>query len=86
MAAPEVAGRGWTVRVKTVLLALEYAEIKMLILRRTFLKLQENHILPMRAMLLRVARYKKTEKHFYFPSSSSIIFGYCRIKGGVIHY
>lgn len=79
-------GKSWAVRVKATLMALGYAGIKILILRRTFPELRENHILPLRALLLGLARYKETEKRFYFVNGSSIIFGYCATEGDVLQY
>lgn len=79
-------GKSWAVRVKAPLLALRYAGIRILLLRRTFPELRENHILPMRAMLKDVARYKESEKRFYFPNGSSIIFGYCSAESDVLQY
>ena len=41
-------GKSWAVRTKSMLMALKYAGIRILILRRTFPELRENHILPMK--------------------------------------
>lgn len=79
-------GKSWAVRVKSTLMALGYAGIKVLILRRTFPELRENHILPMRAMLNGIATFKESEKRFYFKNGSSIIFGYCATEGDVLQY
>lgn len=79
-------GKSWAVRVKATLMALGYAGIKVLILRRTFPELRENHILPLRAMLNGIATFKESEKRFYFQNGSSIIFGYCATEGDVLQY
>lgn len=79
-------GKSWAVRVKSTLMALGYAGIKILILRRTFPELRENHILPLRALLTGIATFKESEKRFYFPNGSSIIFGYCATEGDVLQY
>ena len=41
-------GKSWAVRTKAKLLALRYAGIKLLIVRRTLRELQNNHIDPLR--------------------------------------
>lgn len=79
-------GKSWAVRRKAALLALYYPGIRVLILRRTFPELRENHILPMRAELLGVASYKETEKAFTFPGGSRIMFGYCDSESDVLQY
>ena len=70
-------GKSWVVRLKAILLALFFAGIKILIVRRTFPELVNNHINPLREMLHGIARYNKTEKVFSFPNGSTIKFGYC---------
>ena len=40
-------GKSWAVRRKAVLMALRYPGIRMLLLRRTYPELRENHILPL---------------------------------------
>ena len=40
-------GKSWAVRKKAMLLALGYPGIRILIMRRTFPELRENHILPL---------------------------------------
>lgn len=44
-------GKSWAVRVKAVLLCLRYAGIKVMIIRKTYPELQENHIIPLCEML-----------------------------------
>ncbi len=44
-------GKSWAVRVKAVLLCLRYPGIQVLIVRKTYPELQENHILPLCRML-----------------------------------
>ena len=45
-------GKSWAVRTKAKLLALRYAGIKLLIVRRTLRELQNNHIDPLRQELV----------------------------------
>lgn len=79
-------GKSWSVRKKAELLALNYGGIRVLILRRTFPELQENHILPMMADLRGIARYKDSEKAFTFPNGSRVKFGYCDSEHDVDQY
>lgn len=79
-------GKSWAVRFKAVLLALNYAGITILVLRKTYPELLQNHILPLSAMLKDIARYKETDKTFYFPNGSRIIFGYCDTDKDVKRY
>ena len=70
-------GKSWSVRTKAKILAASYSGIKILIVRRTFPELVNNHINQLRDELHGLARYNKTEKVFTFPNGSTIKFGYC---------
>lgn len=70
-------GKSWSVRTKSKILALTYDGIKILIVRRTYTELLNNHINPLCDELHGVARYNKSEKMFTFPNGSTIKFGYC---------
>lgn len=71
-------GKSWAVRVKATLLCCRWEGLKVLIVRKTYKELINNHIVPLQAMLPReVARYNKTEKVFTFVNGSTIWFGYC---------
>lgn len=71
-------GKSWAVRVKALLLCLKWADIKILIVRKTYKELTNNHIVPLQKMIPpSVARYNKTEKVFTFFNGSTIWFGYC---------
>ncbi|MBC8537249.1 phage terminase large subunit [Feifania hominis] len=76
-------GKSWAVRQKAKLMAVRYAGIRLLILRKTYPELRENHILPMMSELGGVAKYKETEKAFLFPNGSRIRFGYCDSESDV---
>ncbi|MBQ9685158.1 MAG: phage terminase large subunit [Oscillospiraceae bacterium] len=76
-------GKSWAVRVKAVLLCLRYAGIKVMIVRKTYPELQENHILPLCQMLgcyaegeEKLADYHDGKKHIVFPNGSRILFRY----------
>ena len=70
-------GKSWSVRTKAKILAVTYKGIKILIVRRTYPELVNNHINQLREELYGIARYNKSEKVFTFPNGSTIKFGYC---------
>ena len=78
-------GKSWAVRVKAVLLCLRWPGIKVMIVRKTYPELQENHILPLCELLrcgaedpdIRLAVYNDQKKHILFPNGSRILFRYC---------
>lgn len=78
-------GKSWAVRAKAALLSLRYPGIKIMIIRKTYPELQENHILPLCEMLNcyaprkkdRIASYNDSKKHITFPNGSRILFRYC---------
>lgn len=78
-------GKSWAVRIKAALLCLEYPGIKVMIIRRTYPELRENHILPLCELLnchsedpeQRIAEYNDAKKNITFPNGSRIIFRYC---------
>lgn len=79
-------GKSWAMRRKLVMLALNYPELNLLLLRRTLPELRENHILPLRRELNGVANYNATERVFEFPNRSRIKLGYCDTAGDVYQY
>ena len=79
-------GKSWAVRYKAKLLALYYAGIKILIIRRTFPELRNNHIDILRIELKDIATYNASDKRFTFPNGSTITFGYCANDGDVLQY
>lgn len=78
-------GKSWAVRTKAVLLAFRWPGIKIMIVRRTYKELDENHIKPLCRTLRvydpdknnRLARYNDSKKQITFPNSSEILFMYC---------
>ena len=79
-------GKSWAVRVKAILLACRYAGIKILIVRKTYRELLNNHVEPMTAMLHGIAKYNRTDKMFRFPNGSTISFSYCANEGQLGQY
>ena len=70
-------GKSWAVRTKAKILSAAYKGIKILIVRRTYPELINNHINPLREELYGIASYNKSEKVFTFLNGSTIKFGYC---------
>lgn len=80
-------GKSWCVRVMAILLALKYAGIKIMIVRRTYPELRANHILPLQAMVpVAVARYNDSKKEMAFCNGSLILFRYCEGEKDMPHY
>ena len=79
-------GKSWFVRWKAVLLCLTYPGIRVLITRKSYKELLNNHIEPLKAMLEGIARYHSGEKCFRFPNGSAIWFGYCACDGDLGQY
>lgn len=79
-------GKSFVVRLKAKLMALRYAGIRILIMRKTFPELRENHILPLMGELLGIATYKDSDKSFTFLNGSRLRFGYCDNDADVHQY
>lgn len=79
-------GKSWAMRMKLILLALNYDGIQILLLRRTLAELRENHLLPMMAILKGVAKYSSVEKEFRFNNGSRIKLGYCDSENDVLQF
>ena len=80
-------GKSWAVRVKALLLCLAWPGIKILIVRKTYRELTNNHIVPLQQMIPpEVARYNKTDKVFIFANKSTIWFGYCNNDSDLDQY
>ena len=79
-------GKSWFVRWKAVLLCLRYPGIKVLITRRTYKELFNNHIAPLMQLLAGVAEYRSVDKLFRFPGGSTIHFGYCACDADLGQY
>ena len=82
-------GKSWAVRWKAKMLALQYAGIRILIVRRTYPELMNNHIVQLRSELAGIARYNDKDKVIKFENGSTINFTYCardadldRMQGG----
>lgn len=79
-------GKSWTVQRKATLLCLKWAGIKVLIVRRTYAELSNNHINVMIPLLYGVAKYNRSDKMFTFFNTSTIKFGYCATDADLGQY
>ena len=70
-------GKSWAVRTKAKLLSLRYPGIRILIVRRTYPELINNHINILRKELLGIAKYNDKDKVLKFINGSTINFTYC---------
>jgi len=74
-------GKSWAVRWKAVLMSLKYPGLRIMIMRRSYPELLENHIKPLRSLLNGIAAYNGTEHEFRFGNGSTIKFMYCEKDG-----
>ena len=83
-------GKSWALRRKLLLLGVRYPGIRMLLLRRTYPELRDNHILPLQRELQGLAVYKESAKRFLFlpveGKQSVLNLGYCANDGDVNQY
>lgn len=79
-------GKSWAVRTKATMLSVYNPGIRILLLRRTYSELKENHILPLQASLKDVARYTETDKAFTFINGSRLKMGYLASESDVLQY
>lgn len=84
-------GKSWVIRVKSSLLCLKFAGIKVMIVRKSFPELLANHIKPLKALLKcgtdeAIAKYNDAKKEMVFPNGSEILFRYCDTEKDVDRY
>lgn len=79
-------GKSFAMRTKLILLALNYPGIQILLLRRTYPQLRENHINPLRRILKGTATYRESTKEFIFPNGSRIKPGYLDTEADCLQY
>lgn len=79
-------GKSWSVQRKAILMALKYAGIKILLLRRTYKDLERNHVRELEPLLKGIAKYNRQEKIFNFPNGSIIELGYCAAESDALQY
>lgn len=81
-------GKSWAARRKALLLALnpDLKGMQILILRRRYNDVYENHIFPLSLELHGFVKYNQKTKSFDFPWGSRLIFGYCDHEKDVLQY
>ena len=79
-------GKSWAVRTKARLLGLRYPGIRMLLIRRTYQELENNHVRYLRAELRELAEYRHTARQFLFHNGSVLDFGYCASDADLDRY
>ena len=84
-------GKSWAVRVKADLLALRHAGIRICIVRRTYPELIENHIKPMKELMMcgtkgSPCKYNDSRKEMKFSNGSEILFRYCNAENDLNNF
>ena len=79
-------GKSWALRAKFLILAAKYPGIKMLLLRRTYGELYENHLKELLPQLYGIAKYRERTKEFIFPNGSIWTLGYCANDNDYLQY
>lgn len=81
-------GKSWAMRRKLVLMCLKNPGIQILLLRRTYAELEENHLIPLYNEIHNpgIAKYKDKNKSFTFPNGSRLKLGYCDNEKDVLQY
>lgn len=80
-------GKSWAVREKAKRLAIKWAGIKILIIRKTYTDLRDNHILPLQVDIPKIlAIYKELDKAFVFTNGSRIKCSYFANDNDALQY
>lgn len=81
-------GKSWALRYKLLLLCLNYAGIRTVIIRRTFPELRENHVAALYELAVKtgLAEYSETHKVFEFINGSRIKLGYLDSESDLLQY
>ncbi len=82
-------GKSFALRHKLVLLCLKYSGIRILLLRRSYPELRENHIKPLITLLCgekKLADYHEKDKCFTFLTGSVLLLGYLSDHGDLLRY
>lgn len=79
-------GKSWALRRKLILLAFRYPGICMILIRRTYPELRENHLHPLQSELSGYVTYREIEKCFIFPNGSRLQLGYMDAERDVLRY
>ncbi len=79
-------GKSWALRRKIILMALGYDGISILLIRRSYAELRDNHINRMLSELKDICTYTDSRKCFEFPNNSKIKLGYLDSESDVLQY
>lgn len=84
-------GKSWVLRKKMALMALNYPGIRLLIIRRSYPELMENHVQPMMSDMAELivkgaVKYKQAENVMEFCNGSRIVFGYLMTDKDLLRY
>lgn len=79
-------GKSWALRRKLILLAFRYPGIRMILIRRSYPELRENHLYPLLSELSEFVTYREIEKCFIFPNGSRLQLGYMDAERDVLRY
>lgn len=80
-------GKSTAVREKAKRLALRWPGIRMLLIRKTYRDLVENHVIPLQQEVPRgIARYKETDKAFTFSNGSRLVCSYFASDKDALQY
>lgn len=79
-------GKSWAVRTKAKLMALHYPGIRLLLVRRSYPEVENNHVRFLRAELAGIAEYRATARQFVFPNGSVLELGYCACDSDLDRY
>lgn len=70
-------GKSWAVRAKAKVLAVKFAGIRQLIVRKSYNELEKNHIQQLKADCFGIGTYNQQRKSLEFLNGSVIDFMYC---------
>ena len=79
-------GKSWALRNKLILMCLRYPGISVLLVRRSYHEVMENHKKEIQSAVcgeIPLAKYVATERRFDFINGSSVKLGYFRGEGDV---
>ena len=84
-------GKSWAIRIKAIILALMFAGIRIMIVRKSYPELLANHVKPLKELLKcgtkdEIAKYNTANKEMRFPNGSEILFRYCDTEQDVERY
>ena len=79
-------GKSFAVRMKAILLCMNYPRIRVLIIRRTYPEVYENHIKELTVQTASIAVYRDSDKSLTFKNGSRIKFGYCAADSDLTQY